>query len=54
MKKEVKLIADKDQDCFDVLLLSYHNSTQSLQGYKYLYLSCIYLIEGYDHVQYTT
>ena len=38
---QVKLIADKDQDAFDVLLLNYHNNTQSLQGYKYLYLSCL-------------
>ena len=40
---QVKLIADKDQDAFDVLLLNYHNNTQSLQGYKYLYLSCLTL-----------
>ena len=38
---QVKLIAEKDQDAFDVLLLNYHNNTQSLQGYKYLYLSCL-------------
>lgn len=41
INRQVKLIADHDQDAFNVLLLSYHNSTQSLQGYKYLYLSCI-------------
>lgn len=41
INKQVKLIADKDQDAFDVLLLSYHNSTQSLQGLRYLYLTCI-------------
>lgn len=41
INRQIKLIADKDQEAFDVLLLSYHNSTQSLQGYKYLYLSCI-------------
>ena len=26
---------------FDVLLLSYHNSKQSLSGFKFLYLSCL-------------
>lgn len=38
---QVQLIADKDNEAFDVLLLNYHNNTQSLQGYKYLYLSCL-------------
>ena len=38
---QVQLIAEKDDDAFDVLLLNYHNNTQSLQGYKYLYLSCL-------------
>lgn len=38
---QVQLISEKDQDAFDVLLLNYHNNTQSLQGYKYLYLSCL-------------
>lgn len=38
---QVKLISEKDRDAFDVLLLNYHNNTQSLQGYKYLYLSCL-------------
>ena len=41
INRQVKLIAEKDQECCNVLLLSYHNSTQSLQGFKYLYLSCI-------------
>ena len=41
INRQVRLIADKDEDAFDVLLLSYHNNTQSLQGYKYLYLSCL-------------
>jgi len=35
------MIAEKDEEAFDVLLLNYHNNTQSLQGYKYLYLSCL-------------
>lgn len=38
---QVQLIAEKDKKAFDVLLLNYHNNTQSLQGYKYLYLSCL-------------
>ena len=38
---QVQLIAEKDEEAFDVLLLNYHNSTQSLQGYRYLYLSCL-------------
>lgn len=37
----IKTVANKDQECFDVLLLNYHNSTESLQGFKYLYLNCI-------------
>ena len=41
LNRQVQLIADKDKDAFDVLLLNYHNNTQSLQGYKYLYLSCL-------------
>ena len=41
LNHEVQLIAEKDEDAFDVLLLNYHNNTQSLQGYKYLYLSCL-------------
>ena len=41
INNQVKLIADKDNDAFDVLLLNYHNNSQSLQGYKYLYLSCL-------------
>lgn len=41
LNRQVQLIAEKDKDAFDVLLLNYHNNTQSLQGYKYLYLSCL-------------
>ena len=41
INEQVKLIADRDKDAFDVILLNYHNNTQSLQGYKYLYLSCL-------------
>lgn len=41
INRHVRLIAHKDKDAFDVLLLSYHNSKQSLQGFKFLYLSCI-------------
>ena len=41
INNQVQLIAEKDNEAFDVLLLNYHNNTQSLQGYKYLYLSCL-------------
>ena len=41
INRQVQLIAEKDDDAFNVLLLNYHNNTQSLQGYKYLYLSCL-------------
>ena len=41
LNREIQLIAEKDKDAFDVILLNYHNNTQSLQGYKYLYLSCL-------------
>ena len=41
LNNQVQLIAEKDKEAFDVLLLNYHNNTQSLQGYKYLYLSCL-------------
>lgn len=41
LNRQIQLIAERDTDAFDVLLLNYHNNTQSLQGYKYLYLSCL-------------
>ena len=41
INQQVQEIAEIDKDAFDVLLLNYHNNTQSLQGYKYLYLSCL-------------
>lgn len=41
INNQIQLIAEKDPEAFDVLLLNYHNNTQSLQGYKYLYLSCL-------------
>ena len=41
LNQQVQLIAERDKEAFDVLLLNYHNNTQSLQGYKYLYLSCL-------------
>lgn len=41
INEQIQLIADKDKNAFDVILLNYHNNTQSLQGYKYLYLSCL-------------
>ena len=41
INRQVQTIAERDDEAFDVLLLNYHNNTQSLQGYKYLYLSCL-------------
>ena len=41
LNRQIQAIAEIDKDAFDVLLLNYHNNTQSLQGYKYLYLSCL-------------
>lgn len=41
INRQVQLISEIDGEAFDVLLLNYHNNTQSLQGYKYLYLSCL-------------
>lgn len=41
VNRHVRLIAQKDKDVFDVLLLGYHNNKQSLQGFKFLYLSCL-------------
>ena len=41
INRHVRLIAHKDKDAFDVLLLSYHNTKQTLQGFKFLYLSCL-------------
>ena len=41
VNRHVRLIAHKDKDAFNVLLLSYHNTKQTLQGFKFLYLSCL-------------
>ena len=41
LNHQIQLISEKDQNASTVLLLNYHNNTQSLQGYKYLYLSCL-------------
>lgn len=37
----INSIQRDDPDCFNVLLLNYHNSKKSLQGISYLYLNCI-------------
>lgn len=34
-------IQKSDGDCYNVLLLNYHNSKKSLQGFRYLYLNCL-------------
>lgn len=41
INRYVSDIAKKDRECFNVLLLSYHNTQKSLQGYRYLYLSML-------------
>ena len=41
INEQIQAISEIDKDAFNVLLLNYHNNTQSLQGYKYLYLSCL-------------
>ena len=41
VNRHVRLIAHEDKEAFDVLLLSYHNSKQNLQGFRFLYLSCL-------------
>ncbi len=37
----VQAILDKDIDASNVILISYHNSTKSLQGFSYQYLNCL-------------
>lgn len=34
-------IQKSDPDCYNVILLNYHNSQKSLQGFRYLYLNCL-------------
>lgn len=41
INKQVKSLQLSDPDCFNVLLLNYHNSQESLQGFRYLYLNCL-------------
>lgn len=41
LNRQIQLISEMNENAFNVLLLNYHNNTQSLQGYKYLYLSCL-------------
>ena len=37
----ITIIQKSDPECYDVLLLNYHNSKKSIQGIRYLYLNCI-------------
>lgn len=37
----IDIIKEKDNDCSNVLLLSYHNTKHSLQSFSYIYLDCI-------------
>ena len=39
--RSVQAVIDKDKEASNVILLSYHNSTKSLQGFSYQYLNCI-------------
>ena len=39
--RNVQAIIDKDIEASNVILLSYHNSTKSLQGFSYQYLNCL-------------
>ena len=41
INRYVSDIAKKDDKAFDVILLNYHNTQKSLQGYRYLYLNCL-------------
>lgn len=41
INRAISSISRKDSDCFNVLLLSYHNTQKSIQGYRYLYLNCL-------------
>ena len=41
INKYIGDIAKKDTAAFNVILLSYHNTQRSLQGYRYLYLKCL-------------
>lgn len=37
----VKDIQERDGQCYDVMLIGYHNSKRSIQGYSYLYITTI-------------
>lgn len=37
----IKDIQEKDDECYDVLLIGYHNTKKSLQGYSYLFIKAI-------------
>ena len=39
--RSVQAVIDKDIEASNVILLSYHNSTKSLQGFSYQYLNCL-------------
>lgn len=39
INRYVSDIAIKNPECYNVLLLNYHNTQKSLQGYRYLYLN---------------
>lgn len=37
----IKDIQERDGQCYDVMLIGYHNSKRSIQGYSYLYITTI-------------
>lgn len=41
ISNSIQQISDRDGQCYDVLLLNYHNSQKSLQGFGYLYVKCL-------------
>lgn len=41
INRYVEDIAKRDTAAYNVILLSYHNTQKSLQGYRYLYLNCL-------------
>ena len=41
IKRQVESIKNKDEDASNVLLLSFHNTKKSLQGFSYMYLTAL-------------
>lgn len=41
INEDIQAMQLADPNCYNVLLLNFHNSKRSLQGFRYLYLNCI-------------